>query len=346
MEGPASGQQRVKVYKLNEEGLWDDKGTGHVTVEIMDQSSTQVGLVVLGESDHTRPLLVHRISKDNAYQRQGDDTIITWTDPEIGTDIALSFQEARGCNYIWEQVLHVQESSSPRAGLGGVGNVGHADAPYGPRRLGGPGGHLDDFDVAEPVGPGGRFDEMGPLGPDPGSSGAVDLPEPEMSNLKDIARALTEVSLFQRDRIAHQLATRRGYLDKLLDLFRMSEDVEDEESLHALYNIFKQIVLLNDTGLFDLLFDDVRVMDFVGALEYEPDIKPDQRPQHRQFLQRTAVFKEVVPISDAAVRSKIHQTYRRAWPAGRRGHGERRLCHRPHRAGRGAGLPAAVCGGG
>jgi len=29
-------------------------------------------------------------------------------------------------------------------------------------------------------------------------------------------------------------------------------------------------VLLNDTGLFDLLFDEAHVMDFVGALEYEP----------------------------------------------------------------------------
>ena len=29
-------------------------------------------------------------------------------------------------------------------------------------------------------------------------------------------------------------------------------------------------MLLNETGLFDLLFDDAYVMDFVGALEYEP----------------------------------------------------------------------------
>eukprot|EP00951_Prasinocladus_malaysianus_P048116 scaffold654820_cov59-Prasinocladus_malaysianus.AAC.1 len=28
-----------------------------------------------------------------------NDTIITWSDPEVGTDIALSFQEAQGCNY-------------------------------------------------------------------------------------------------------------------------------------------------------------------------------------------------------------------------------------------------------
>jgi hypothetical protein len=30
------------------------------------------------------------------------------------------------------------------------------------------------------------------------------------------------------------------------------------------------VVLLNDTGLFDILFDDAHVMDFMGALEYEP----------------------------------------------------------------------------
>lgn len=28
--------QRAKVYKLNDAGLWDDRGTGHVTVEYME----------------------------------------------------------------------------------------------------------------------------------------------------------------------------------------------------------------------------------------------------------------------------------------------------------------------
>ena len=51
---------------------------------------------------------MHRISREDIYQRQGGDTIITWTDPDINTDIALSFQEAVGCNYIWEQIKSVQ----------------------------------------------------------------------------------------------------------------------------------------------------------------------------------------------------------------------------------------------
>lgn len=85
-------------------------------------------------------LMVHRILQDDSYNRQGpgpkqqqqqhssrqqrplsaaaactrtillsfivllkhaDETIITWTDPDIGTDVALSFQEAQGCSAIW-----------------------------------------------------------------------------------------------------------------------------------------------------------------------------------------------------------------------------------------------------
>lgn len=39
--------------------------------------------------------------------------------------------------------------------------------------------------------------------------------------LPSILQALTEVSLFQRDRLAQQLVARRGYLHKLLEIFRV-----------------------------------------------------------------------------------------------------------------------------
>jgi hypothetical protein len=29
------------------------------------------------------------------------ETIISWRDPEAATELALSFQEAAGCSYIW-----------------------------------------------------------------------------------------------------------------------------------------------------------------------------------------------------------------------------------------------------
>ena len=58
----------------------------------------------------------------------------------------------------------------------------------------------------------------------------------------------------------------------------------------------------------------------MGALEYDPELP--QRQRHREFLQQNVVFKEVVPISDPAVRAKIHQTYRMGYlKARRRPHG-------------------------
>lgn len=141
LDSSTGGMQRVKVYRLNTEGMWDDKGTGSVSVEYMEvcyfwrqrrhaiwrsssslcsctlpqacllsasgsddavdaqwthcsahtashpprslhlhavnvpcrlflQQSDSVGLVVISEED-TRTLLIHRISREDIYQRQG-----------------------------------------------------------------------------------------------------------------------------------------------------------------------------------------------------------------------------------------------------------------------------------
>ena len=44
-----------------------------------------------------------------------------------------------------------------------------------------------------------------------------------------------------------------GYIKKLLSLFHMCEDLENTEGLHHLYEIFKNIFLLNKNALFELV---------------------------------------------------------------------------------------------
>ena len=46
----------------------------------------------------------------------------------------------------------------------------------------------------------------------------------------------------------------------------------------------------------------------VGALEHDPEAATPAR--HREWLSEKVIFKEVVRISDARLRAKIHQTYR------------------------------------
>ncbi|XP_061992870.1 uncharacterized protein LOC133710750 isoform X1 [Rosa rugosa] len=103
----ANSMQRVKVYRLNEDGKWDDQGTGHVTIDYMERSE-ELGLFVIDEDDN-ETLLVHRISSDDIYRKQ-EDTIISWRDPEYSTELALSFQESTGCSYIWDNICSVQRS--------------------------------------------------------------------------------------------------------------------------------------------------------------------------------------------------------------------------------------------
>ncbi|KAK8475431.1 hypothetical protein V6N12_063813 [Hibiscus sabdariffa] len=106
-QGNANSMQRVKVYRLSDDGKWDDQGTGHVTVDYMERSE-ELALFVFDEEDH-ETLLLHRISPDDIFKKQ-EDTIISWRNLEYSTELALSFQENTGCSYIWDHICDVQRT--------------------------------------------------------------------------------------------------------------------------------------------------------------------------------------------------------------------------------------------
>ncbi|KAF3608415.1 hypothetical protein DY000_02051282 [Brassica cretica] len=99
--------QRVKVYHLNEDGKWDDRGTGHVSIDYVERSE-ELSLCVVDEEDN-ETLLVHPINTEDIYRKQ-EDTIISWRDPERSTELALSFQETAGCSYVWDQICTMQRN--------------------------------------------------------------------------------------------------------------------------------------------------------------------------------------------------------------------------------------------
>ncbi|XP_071721154.1 uncharacterized protein [Rutidosis leptorrhynchoides] len=102
-----NSMQRVKVYRLNDDGKWDDQGTGHVTIDYLERSE-ELALFVIDEEDN-ETLLVHHISSDDIYRKQ-EGTIISWRDSKFSSDLALSFQETTGCSYIWDNICNVQRN--------------------------------------------------------------------------------------------------------------------------------------------------------------------------------------------------------------------------------------------
>lgn len=97
-------RRRVKLYALNAERQWDDKGTGHVSSTYVERLKG-ISLLVRAEADGSL-LLESKIQPDTAYQKQ-QETLIVWSEGD-NFDLALSFQEKAGCDEIWEKICQVR----------------------------------------------------------------------------------------------------------------------------------------------------------------------------------------------------------------------------------------------
>ncbi|VAH76483.1 unnamed protein product [Triticum turgidum subsp. durum] len=279
----SSNMQRVKVYRLRDGGKWDDQGTGHVAVDYIE-GSKEPGLTVLDEEDN-ETLLVHNITSEDIYRKQ-EETIISWRDPEAATELALSFQEAAGCSYIWDNICDIQRNLQ-------FSNLGGLEVCPRPASE-----HLEASRVLH------SHDESfrsvnGEL---------RELPPVDLSNLPLILKTILEGGITDQMRVAELITQDRDFFPKLLDIFRMCEDLENLDDLHMIFKLVRGIILLNSPSIFDKIFSDELILDIIGALEYDPEVAKVQK--HRIFLKDHVVFKEAIPIKNISVVSRIHQTYR------------------------------------
>ncbi|XP_042902313.1 serine/threonine-protein phosphatase 4 regulatory subunit 3A isoform X1 [Parasteatoda tepidariorum] len=267
----ADTRRRVKLYALNADRQWDDRGTGHVSSSYIDRLKG-MSLLVRAESDGS-VLLESKILPDTAYQKQ-QETLIVWSEGD-NFDLALSFQEKAGCDEIWEKICQVQ------------GKDPSVDVTQ------------DLVEESEDE----RFEDVTDSAP------PIELPACELSRLEEVAETISSClpSPARREKLAMILES-ENYVKKLLKIFHICEDLENLEGLHQLYEIFRNIFMLNKNALFEVMFADDTIFDVVGALEYDPSTPTPKK--HRDFLRNVSHFKEVIPISNPDLITKIHQTYR------------------------------------
>ncbi|PHT33176.1 hypothetical protein CQW23_29513 [Capsicum baccatum] len=134
-----------------------------------------------------------------------------------------------------------------------------------------------------------------------------ELPPVDLSTLPLILKTVVEGGIADQLRVTELILHDQDFFSKLMDLFRISEDLENIENLHIIFKIVRGIIMLNSTQIFEKIFGDELIIDIIGCLEYDPDA-PHVR--HRNFLKEHVVFKEAISIKDPIVLSKIHQTYR------------------------------------
>ncbi|KAJ6357085.1 hypothetical protein OIU78_005047 [Salix suchowensis] len=135
-----------------------------------------------------------------------------------------------------------------------------------------------------------------------------ELPAVELSTLPLILKTMSESGIADQMRLTDLILNDQDFFPKLMDVFRICEDLENIDGLHMIFKIVRGIIMLNSPQIFEKIFGDELIMDVIGSLEYDPDISHIQH--HRNFLKEHIVFKEAIPIRDPHVLSKIHQTYR------------------------------------
>ncbi|SJX61231.1 related to PSY2-subunit of protein phosphatase PP4 complex [Sporisorium reilianum f. sp. reilianum] len=237
-------------------------------------------------------LLASKVVKEEVYQRQ-QDTLVVWTEP-TGVDMALSFQEAEGCNEVWEFLTEVQKHFM------GLAEEALTDSPP---------------TTPNPHSP------TGVLGMSASDSGLEpllnilgdykSLPEPSLANLEKIDARLKD-TIARGPMMREKLTTwlmQSHYIRKLVPFFHTVEELEALPSLHMLCTIMQTILLLNDSFLFEYILQDDVFLGVVGMLEYDPEF-PRLKANYRDHLTQRARFKQVIDIGDPMIVAKIHQTYR------------------------------------
>lgn len=288
---------RVKVYRLNEEGQWDDRGTGRARICVEPRGSKSI---LVEREENAECILIRSLvsSSTKSYQKQGDN-IITWDSSQLDSGealldvgkscLALSFQEREGCDRVWDDLLLAQAALAKQDALRHQQPMLDDDAAdCGPSAgqhschaakqqqsrvflshvLGARGGELGDALAAAEAAAAEESSASWPPLPQPTSVSAV------RDWVLCLARAVTCAA--GKLYYARQLLESDGYLlrDLFVSFVSDSEDLDNVEALRTCADAAKLVMLLNEPPLVEGVLQDAAVYEgILGALEYAADFK-------------------------------------------------------------------------
>lgn len=267
---------RVKLYVLCDQRIWEDRGTGHVvTYQLPTEESAPSNagntMVLVRLEGQSKNILESRILMDTVYQKQ-QETLIVWSETEV-MDLALSFQEKTGCEELWQKICEVQGR-----------DPGDPDATFDDG---------DDSDAGEMT----------------SAASRLSLPPIEIGRLSELDALLHMHLSSNSAREKMTIAIENdNVVSKLCEVFRMCEDIEHTEGLRTFYSIVKNLFMLNRNTVIEMLLDDGNIKEVIGMFEFDPAYKHPRK--HRDFVYRKAKFREVLHITSEELRDKIHRLYR------------------------------------
>ena len=321
---------RVKLYHLNENGEWEDFGIGYVfcAFEEKDLNIQETNkeiyqkLIMLNEDTHEEMFNIE-IKKNTIDFHNQRGIIITW---KIGNDInedntAISFQEKEGVFEIWNNILINQGKNpldknnslltdQPEAYL----DVSIQNLPNLFRELN---SDMNELKINNFISflKKSNFEFIIKLGE------ILNSEEKKLEEIKSSISTETNYTIIQNNNNINENNKKNDSLSKfsknenniiINNQISLTEKQKSKstniENINYIFNIFKNLILLGNKELIEILLNDICYLITFGALEY--DFEVFKIVPHRKYFKEVVKFKNPLKIEDEEILEKIHLNIR------------------------------------
>ena len=311
---------RVKFYRLNDIGQWDDYGIGYVfcASKINEEKEKIYKLIMISEINNEEMFSIE-LNKNNAEFNYQRSTIMTWRESDgDDDDSAISFQEKEGLIEIINTIylcegkdLKLENLLEEVNGAVNFLEVSIQNLPNLAKIINPEMSEMRFNDFIRDL-KNSNYEFIIKLGE------ILKDEEKKIENLK--TSASSNVDMEKNDENNNKDNKIEEENDKK-EINDNDEDIENNnynqqliyknlpmKNIHYIFNIFKNLILIGDKSLTEALLDDELYLITFGALEY--DFETMKSIPHRKYFKNIVKFKNPLNIKNPDIIKKINQNLR------------------------------------
>ena len=311
---------RVKFYRLNDIGQWDDYGIGYVfcASKINEEKEKIYKLIMISEINNEEMFSIE-LNKNNAEFNYQRSTIMTWRESDgEDDDSAISFQEKEGLIEIINTIylcegkdLKLENLLEEVNGAVNFLEVSVQNLPNLAKIINPEMSEMRFNDFIRDL-KNSNYEFILKLGE------ILKDEEKKIENLKTSASSNVDMEKNNENNNKDNKIEEESDNKEIND---NNEDIENNnynqqliyknlpmKNIHYIFNIFKNLILIGDKSLTEALLDDELYLITFGALEY--DFETMKSIPHRKYFKNIVKFKNPLNIKNPEIIKKINQNLR------------------------------------